>query len=404
MNTISKVELYELAEWFTNRLNKQFEVCYSAAIKEFNSYDNKSELKKYVKEEILSTNLQSKIFLILAKCNCVCDGNKDIYCYADKCRHSIPITTSSNFNESIAYHNYRAYLSEKKRKGKKYKVFFVKEQKTPKHYHFNDQIENSVHFQSIFKGGKKFDETLLFDKPTIVGISKMMNDALKADPLDCIMYSKIRESIIQRVILDARISAFCQFVSSSKSFYKPINAELQSVIELKVSDFIETTFGAGLFYLFNTQFTGFVSYGAIKEYLKKGDAYNFTDDHIYARKLASKFLLNKERLTYKELRSFYINQFSYVTFLTSSENLKIKNKKNDTGKMALPLPTYLKYYKKGLSKEGIYIIKTTIKSKNALKSILKYLHKNGLLNERSTIDEVQDLLTKYTNFARLWIA
>ena len=401
---MTKVELYELAEWFATKLNKQFEAYYAIAMREFETYENKSELKKNVKAEILSTNLKSKIFLILAKCNCVCDGNDKLYCYSVNCKNSIPITTSSNFNESIAYHNYRAYISKKKKRGSKHHIKFEKNVKQPKTYYFNKKEENTVLFESIFRGKNKLDENLLFDKPIIISISKMMSDALKTSYLDTTMYSKIRESIIQRIILDAKISAFFQFIQSSKSFYKPINADLQNTIELKVSDFIETTFGAGLFYLFNTRFTGFVSYEAIKEYLKKGDAFDFTDDHIYARKLASKFLLNKSKLTYEELRNFYINQFSYITFLTSSENSKIKNKKNDTGKMALELPKYLKFYKKSLSNEGIHIIKTTIKSKYALKSILKYLQKNALLTERSSIEEVQDLLKKYTNFAKLWIA
>jgi len=412
---LKKEDLYRLTYKFERLIIKSFNEHFKLILnnlskshtKEITNYIKKH--KEKIQESIFSKNLKRNILLILLKNNCVCRKNTE-YCYCCRLKDEIhtdptPIIEPSNWGETKANHAFR-------KKGKKEKVSIKYASKNISNYTIG-KSSGKVHHKSIFLLPIKLSENSLFDKTVLDNLSgNSQQKSLMAGVLEkgsTRMQELIMKSVHLEMIFFSRISIFYHMLKAiqvvySKSLDKRIIAETE---ELKYIDeglkFIETTTGAGIFYLTNTQFTGYISLEAVKNYMKSRKTYKFTEDHIYRRKLAAKFLLNKKLTKVEDLYEIYTEKFSFISLLHSSENKLISKISVDEKTISSDTKKYLTFYTEKLAGKKVDIIKIKIKSKDLLKKCINYLMEENHLNSKSKDSEIKDNLEKYTKIFKFWI-
>ena len=416
---LSKTDIYRLRDEFNRVLIKSFNEHFKLILNDL-SKSHTSELtnhiknnKKKIQESIFSKNLNRNILLILLKNNCVCYYKKD-YCFCcgkDAKIHPVPteIITPSNFKETISAHGSR-------NKPEKVQVKIEYQSKNTSNYKIGKKL-GEIHHKSIFLLPIKLSENSLFNKEVLDELSGNSNKkGLMAGVLEkgnTRMQEVIKESVRREMIFFARISSLYHMLNSlqvvySKTYDKSIISETE---ELECIDeglkFIETTTGAGIFYLRNTQFTGYISLAAVKKYMRNRNTYKFTEDHIYRRKLAAKYLLNNKLKKVKNLYDIYTEKFSFISLLDSSENSSIsKVDVNENGISSnMTTEKYLKLYTKKLAEKPfeIEMIKTNIKSKHLLEGCIIYLMDENQLNSESEDHEIKDKLGDYMKIFDFWI-
>jgi len=413
---LTKADLYRLTYEFVRLLEKSFNEHFKIILNDLSkSHTNETtnHIKKHekkIKETIFSKDLKRNILLILLKNNCVCTYKKEYCFYCGKGveihSNTTPIIEPSNWEETKAAHAFRT--------GKKEKVSIKYASKNISNYRIGNR-EGKVYHKSIFELPIKLSENSLFDKTVLDELSgKSDKKSLMAGVLEkgnTRLQELIKESVRREMIFFSRISSLYHMLKSiqivySKTYDKRIITETE---ELECIDeglkFIETTTGAGIFYLRNTQFTGYISLAAVKKYMKSRNTYKFTEDHIYRRKLAAKFLLNNKLTKVEDLYDIYTEKFSFISLLDRSENSSISKIDVNEETINSDMKQYLKFYIKKLAEEPfkIEMIKTKIKSKDSLEECINYLMEENQLNSESEDSEIKDKLEEYIKIFNFWI-
>jgi hypothetical protein len=154
-------------------------------------------------------------------------------------------------------------------------------------------------------------------------------------------------------------------------------------LERKTNDYIDTVYGAGLYYLANDKPSGYISILAIKEAFKSlmnkelkvpKSKIKFTNDHIYRRKLAANYLRIRVKLDFKDFKKLYKERFSYISFITSGENGTIKKWDENSRNMEIPWEEFKEKYVEKLKPLGVDLIGTKIYSDIQMKSFIRFLY------------------------------
>ena len=167
----------------------------------------------------------------------------------------------------------------------------------------------------------------------------------------------------------------------------------------KIQDYIDTTYGAGIFYLRNTRESGFVSLGAIKQAFKEHIANKavtkFTKDHIYRRKLAANHLKNESTIEFSEFSNLYRERFAYISYVTSGENKRIISWDKNPESMKIDFHKKFKQlYKDSLRKLNVFLIKTQIESEANLNSIIHFMFLEKIKKYNMTLEDIDNIQEK----------
>jgi len=424
-------DLYEVTEDFVFKLEKLFNDRFKIQLNNLSkSYSSKliDHINKHqhkIRESIFTSNLESKILLILMKNNCVCiKGKYCFYCGNDVEAHkkTSKIITPSNWDESKLYHAFRDYKSKKRKKGVTPTISLKYKSENTSCYVIGSGEEKNVDHKSIFELPNKLPENTLFDKTALNKLSgtnrgknkipSLMTDVIQG--VNTTIDKLIDEAVSDEMKFYFRIIYFFKYLEVSEQYYSdsfikrlfPVNEGFEFINEgLK---FIETTTGAGIFYLRNTQFTGCISFNAVRKYMHAKETntkYKFTEDHIYRRKLVAKFLLKLNLKNEEDLYEKYTKQFSFISLLDSAENSAISKVDVKMKTIAKEKKDYLKFYTTKLAKKPykIKMIKTKIKSKSLLKGYIKYLMKIKKVTSKSTYLNFKSKLKQYIKISDYWV-
>ncbi len=399
MRKLKKYELFEIANHINFLINRNYKIYFQKIIEQYNIEidENKLSYFKKVKEDIFGDEslIKTNIFLIVAKSNCICWGENSRSCYNINCKNSKSLIELGNWNESKLKHLERSIKGQAKsfikfsKSKKKNKISITDKQNEIFEIDFNNiSNKNSINVQKE----KSIYDILLYDLEKL----KNIYNIIQSDSFEQLsnngefelsnekLEKYILSSLSNHLLLDGKLEVLYNLFKFGKKLNPKDSPDAIFKLTKKIEDYIDTTYGAGLYYLKNTKISGFVSFASIKQAFKEIEDSNnksnirFTEDHIYRRKLASSFLRSKVDLTLIEFQNLYKNRFSYISFLTSEENSSIKDWVDDPDFMNIPIQKFQKKYNTAINKKGVELINTKIMSEGNLKTFINFLYLNEI--------------------------
>ncbi len=453
-----EIALSDVSKKITNYIFSQFERHYNDIVDNFSSIsiEDRKIYEEELKSEILTKNLNHYVYVLLAKCNCRCLQPNTIYCYSMNCENNklTPIINSNNFNASALNHKKRNDKHQQKKRADKKgnDSFLVKDtlvfKEDNQFYYVRNGIKKMIFFENILS--KKFKEKSLnaidrmaiennlLNKHNEIDSKSISNEILLFDQniiknvyeiILCESFKKeeneklkdlIKESIFDKILLDSKMKALHNLFEIGLSIFPP-DANKFKDLEKKTNNYIDTTYGAGLYYLENIKPSGYVSVEAVKEafaslFKKEVDPKSkikikFTNDHIYRRKLAATYLKNEHQRDFSEFKKLYKNRFSYISFITSKENSSIKKWDENPNSMKIPFDKFREIYVLELKKLNVNLIETEIFSETQMKTFIEFIYITEVskltdLNEKTikNIDEIsiKEWFSHYQNLINLF--
>lgn len=431
---LTEIELSAIVNKTTSLLYSKFEKQFNDTLKKVKNLKFGKELHLYsdeVKEDIFGKNLAHYIYIIFAKNNCICGSNHNKYCYSIDCVNNKckPLIQPSNFSETNLKHKKRKDKSiQNKQINKKSDiVILTKEKNKIIYYQSNSKNPIEVHLKNLFKKHlfkKQIDELgltdiLLFDRGVLDNIYKILESDLFDNQENSVLNDLIIKFFTDKLLLEGKLKALHNlFEIGDKLFpsdFDVVDLDKFKDLAEKIQDYIDTTYGAGIFYLRNTKESGFVSLDAIKqafkEHLSNKPVTKFTKDHIYRRKLAANHLKNEPNLEFSEFSYLYRERFAYISYVTSGENKRIISWDKNPESMKIDFHKKFKQlYKDSLRKLNVFLIKTQIESEANLNSIIHFMFLekikkyNMALEDIDNIQEkdVQDWFNYYNKFKNIF--
>jgi len=404
MKNIKKYQLLEVSEYLKYQLINKFNLHYKRIIEEYDLKTSNKLLVKKIKDDIFGDDelIKTNIFIILAKSNCICRGNNSIKCFNIKCDNTTSLIELSKWNETKLMHYERAIKGIKS----SIKKYSKEDNKTIINLYDNKNQEIKINFLDLtnkenieIQKRKNLFDIYLFDHDKI----KNIFDIIKYETLDELNLGKhvnkifdklIRTSLYNNLLLDSKLNVLYNLFKIGKNLNPDKNQESLFELTNKIEGYIDTTFGAGIYYLKNSNISGYASLEVMKEALnsiekeKNKKDIKFTHDHIYRRKLASSFLRSNNYLDFEKFKELYKDRFSYVSFLTSNENNKIKDWIDDPSFMNIELKKFKRLYKQKLFEKNIHLVDTKVKTENGLKNFLYFLYFVEIKNKNIAIDDL----------------
>jgi hypothetical protein len=431
---LTEIELSAIANEVTSLLNSKFEKQFNDTLKKIKNLKLGKDLHLYfdeVREEIFGKNLAHYVYIIFAKNNCICGSNHNKYCYSLDCvnKKYMPLIQPSNFSETNLKHKKRKDKSvQNKQKNKKSdNVILIKEKNKILYLQPNSKKHIEVHLNNLFKKhifSRQINELgltdiLLFDRGILDNIFKILESDLLNNHENSVLNDLIIKFLTDKLLLEGKLKALHNlFEIGDKLFpsdFDVIGLDKFKDLAEKIQDYIDTTYGAGIFYLRNTRESGFVSLDAIKqafkEHLTNKSLTKFTKDHIYRRKLAANHLKNESSIDFSEFSYLYRERFAYISYVTSGENKRIISWDKNPESMKIDFHKKFKQlYKDSLRKLNVFLIKTQIESEANLNSIIHFMFlekikKNSMnLEDIDNIQEndVQDWFDYYNKFKNIF--
>lgn len=415
---LTEIELSAIVNKATSLLNSKFEKQFNDTLKKIKNLKLGKELHLYsdeVREDIFGKNLSHYVYIIFAKNNCICGSNHNKYCYSLDCVNNRckPLIQPSNFSETNLKHKKRKDKSvQNKQKNKKSDFVILTREKNKILYHqSNSKNPIEVHLKNLFKKHlfKKqiyelgLTDILLFDRGILDNIYKILESDLFDNQENSVLNDLIIKFLTDKLLLEGKLKALHNlFEIGDKLFpsdFDVIDLDKFKDLAEKIQDYIDTTYGAGIFYLRNTKESGFVSLDAIKqafkEHLTNKSLTKFTKDHIYRRKLAANHLKNESSIDFLEFSYLYRERFAYISYVTSGENKRIISWDKNPQSMKIDFHKKFKQlYKDSLRKLNVILIKTQIESEVNLNSIIHFMFLEKIQKNNMNLEDIDNIQEK----------
>lgn len=415
---LTEIELFAIANEVTSLLNSKFEKQFNDTLKKIKNLKLGKELHLYfeeVREDVFGKNLSHYVYIIFAKSNCICGSKRNKYCYSLDCDNKKykPIIQPSNFSEPNLSHKKRKDKSvqNKKKNKKSDNVILIKEKNNIIYIQPNSKKQIEVHLKNLFKKhifSKQINELgltdiLLFDRGILDNIFKILQSDLFNNQENSVLNDLIIKFLTDKLLLEGKLRALHNLFEIGDKLF-PSNFDVVDLDKFKdlaekIQDYIDTTYGAGIFYLRNTKESGFVSLGAIKqafkEHLTNKSVTKFTKDHIYRRKLAANHLKNESNIDFSEFYYLYRERFAYISYVTSAENKRIISWDKNPESMKIDFHKKFKQlYKDSLRKLNVILIKTKIESEANLNSIIHFMFLEKIKKNNMNLEDIDNIQEK----------
>lgn len=402
-------ELSQVSLVITNYIYDKYKLQYKEISKNFhNIIEENDNFFDEIKNEIFGPKLNHYVYLLLAKCNCICRKKINKYCYSIFCNNKkfTPITNENNYNKSALNHKRRDFKSKKNKKeaSQEIKRITLEKQNNFILYKENDFEKSKVLFENIASTNSKdkfnkFVKDNLLQNSLIINEIKLFNhkiienvyNIIKSDSfnnsINEYLDKLINESLLDKILLNTKLKVLHNLFEIGLNLIPPDVKKFKNLTK-KTNDYIDTTYGAGIYYLQNTSYCGFISVNAVKESFKalfeneKIKSVKFTEDHIYRRKLAANYLKNSLNINFSDFKQIYKDKFSFISFTTAKENRGITKWTDSIELINIDFEKFKDIYVEQLSKHDVNLIKTkNIYTSSHMKTFVYFLFLEKIKNK-----------------------
>jgi hypothetical protein len=181
-----------------------------------------------------------------------------------------------------------------------------------------------------------------------------------------------------------------------KKMVDKIRLDYKKEINEDAKGFLQTTIGAGIFYL-GTNCSGIISKDSLKNILfNKFTLSNTTKDHIFPRKEVGSKILDK-KLTLEDIQNEHKTSWSQVAYVTKNENQKTKNEFTTSGLNDYKIirKAYIDFFEKNYQ-----MIDTKLYDIRVFNCFIEYLKAQIKKQEELTIKNINGHLKIFNNILK----